>query len=196
MNIPARLSAALTCAIAIGCIAESVADAAEPALSVTTSPKKYEQKVTNGLAFAEFKGYENWEVVGLSQSDKAVAVILGNPAMIEAYKAGIPDNGKPFPNGARFAKVHWAPVKNASAPGNPTVAGALHDVDFMVKDTQRFADSGGWGYAAFKYVAESNSFTPFTEADSPPQANDAKCGLACHTVAKDRDYVFTRYSKR
>ena len=74
--------------------------------------------------------------------------------------------------------------------------GTLHDVDFMVKDSKRFADSGGWGWAAFKYDAASDTFTPATTADQPPQGNDAKCGFACHTIVKTRDYVFTDYGKR
>jgi hypothetical protein len=69
-------------------------------------------------------------------------------------------------------------------------------VDFMVKDSKRFADSGGWGYGAFKYDAASASFTPATTADAPPQANDAKCGFGCHTIVKSRDYVFTEYGSR
>jgi hypothetical protein len=76
------------------------------------------------------------------------------------------------------------------------VAGPLHDIDFMVKDAKRFADGGGWGYAAFKYDAATASFTPATTADQPPQANDAKCGSACHTIVKNRDYVFTEYGAR
>jgi hypothetical protein len=153
-------------------------------------------KVPNGLGFAEFKGYESWQLISTSQSDKAVAAILGNPAMIDAYRAGIPGNGKPFPDGAKMAKIHWAPMKNVTAPGQPTVSGALHDVDFMVKDSKRFADGGGWGYAFFKYDVASDTFAPGTTADEPPQGNDAKCGVACHTIAKDRDYVFTQYAKR
>ena len=125
-----------------------------------------------------------------------LAVIMGNPAMIAAYKAGIPDNGKPFPDGARMAKIHWVATKNATAPGTPLVAGALHDVDFMVKDSKRFADSGGWGYGAFEYEAATNSYRPGNTTDSPPQSNDAKCGAACHTVVKSRDYVFTEFPKR
>ena len=76
---------------------------------------------------------------------------------------------------------------------NTTVPASLHDVDFMVKDSKRFADSGGWGLAAFKYDAATDTFTPFTLADQPPQGNDAKCGLACRTIVKTRDYVFTDY---
>jgi hypothetical protein len=66
----------------------------------------------------------------------------------------------------------------------------------MVKDSKRFADTGGWGWAVFKYVAASGTFTPGTTADAPPQGNDAKCGFACHTIVKTRDYVFTDYGSR
>jgi len=76
------------------------------------------------------------------------------------------------------------------------VPGVLHDVDFMVKDSRRFADSGGWGYGAFKYDAASDAFTPATTADQPPQEHDAKCGFACHTIVQSKDYVFTAYPKR
>jgi hypothetical protein len=153
-------------------------------------------KVPNGLAFSDFRGYESWETISISQNGGLVATILGNPVMIDAYKAGVPGNGKPFPDGAKMAKIHWTPKKNETAPGPPTVAGPLHDVDFMLKDSKRFADSGGWGYAVFKYDAASDTFTPGTLDDKPPQGNDAKCGAACHTIVKDRDYVFTEYAKR
>ena len=156
---------------------------------------KYTVSVPGGLAFSEFQGYEGWQSISLSRSDKVVAVILGNPAMIEAYRAGIPANGKPVPDGARMAKVHWTPKPNQFFP-DATVPGELVNVDFMVKDSKRFADSGGWGYAVFDYNAASDSFTPGTKAGTPPQGNDAKCGFACHTRAKARDYVFTEYGKR
>ena len=156
---------------------------------------KYTVRVPNGLAFSEFRGYEGWQTVSLSQNEKLVAVILANPVMIEAYQAGVPGNGKPFPDGSKMAKIHWTPKKHETFP-NTTVPASLHDVDFMVKDSKRFADSGGWGWAAFKYAAASDTFTPFTTADEPPQGNDAKCGLGCHTIVKARDYVFTDYGKR
>jgi hypothetical protein len=156
---------------------------------------KYTVKVTNGLAFSEFKGYEGWQTISISQNGGLFATILGNPVMIDAYKAGVPGNGKPFPDGAKMAKIHWNPKKNEAAPGSPTVPGTLHDVDFMVKDSKRFADSGGWGWAVFDYNAASDTFTPGTLAGTPPQGNDAKCGFACHTVVKTRDYVFTEYGK-
>jgi hypothetical protein len=157
---------------------------------------KYTVKVPNGLAFSEFRGYEGWNVISISQNGELVAVILGNPAMIDAYKAGVPGNGKSFPDGAKMAKVHWNPKKNESAPGQPLVPSTLHDVDFMVKDSKRFSDSGGWGYAEFEYDAASDTFRPGTTTDDPPQGNDAKCGFACHTIATKEDYVFTKYPKR
>ncbi len=95
-----------------------------------------------------------------------------------------------------MAKIHWKAVKNPAQPGDPTVPGALDDVDFMVKDSARFADSGGWGYAVFEYDAASDSFRPGNTTDTPPQANNAKCGFACHTIVKAHDYVFTAYPKR
>ena len=72
----------------------------------------------------------------------------------------------------------------------------LQDVDFIEKDSKRFADSGGWGYAAFDYDAASDTFTPATLTDQPPQGNDAKCGFACHTIVQAKDYIFTAYGKR
>jgi len=156
---------------------------------------KYTVKVPGGLAFAEFRGYEGWQAIGISRSEKLVAIILGNPVMINAYQAGIPGNGKPVPDGAKMAKIHWTPKPNEFFP-DATVQGNLLNVDFMVKDSKRFADSGGWGWAVFDYNAASKTFTPGTTAGTPPQGNDAKCGFTCHTRAKTRDYVFTNYGQR
>jgi len=156
---------------------------------------KFIVRVPNGLAFSEFRGYEDWQVVSISQDGNLIAAILANPVMIDAYRAGVPGNGKKFPDGAKMAKIHWNPKKMETFPA-ATVPGTLHDVDFMVKDSKRFADSGGWGWAVFKYDAASDTFTPGTLADKPPQGNDAKCGFACHTIVKGQDYVFTAYGKR
>jgi hypothetical protein len=156
---------------------------------------KYTEKVPGGLAFSEFRGYESWQVVSVSQDGPLIAAILGNPVMIDAYLAGIPGNGKPFPDGAKLAKIHWNPKKMETFPA-ATVPGTQHDMDFMVKDSKRFADSGGWGWATFDYDAASDTFTPGTLASSTPQGNDAKCGFACHTSVKTRDYVFTDYGHR
>ena len=157
---------------------------------------RYTLKVPGGLAFSEFKGYETWQTISLSHNGDKLAAILGNPAMIEAFKSGIPDNGKAFPDGAKMAKIHWVTKKKEAYPAQPLVAGAFHDVDLMVKDSKRFADSGGWGYGAFEYEAASDTFRPGNASDQPPQGNDAKCGAACHTIVKTRDYVFTEFPKR
>jgi hypothetical protein len=157
---------------------------------------RYSLKVPGGLAFSEFRGYETWQVISVSHNGDKLAVILGNPMMIEAYKTGIPGNGKPFPDGAKMAKIHWLAKKKETYPSQPLVGGDLHDVDFMVKDSKRFADSGGWGYGAFEYETSSDSFRPGNTSDLPPQGNDAKCGAACHTIAASKDYIFTAYPKR
>ena len=160
-----------------------------------SAPDKYTVKVPNGLSFSEFRGYESWQVVSISQNGPHIAAILANPVMIKAYQDGAPGNGKPFPDGARLAKIHWNPKKMETFPA-ATVPGTQHDVDFMVKDSKRFAASGGWGYAVFDYDAASDTFTPGTQTDKPPQGNNATCGFACHTSVKTRDYVFTDYGHR
>jgi hypothetical protein len=152
-------------------------------------------KVPNGLAFSEFRGYEAWQVVSISQDGPLIAAILANPVMIKAYQAGVPGNGKPFPTAPSWRRSIGTRKRWRRSP-RPTVPGTQHDVDFMVKDSKRFADSGGWGYAVFEYDAASDTFTPGTMADKPPQGNDAKCGFACHTMVKTRDYVFTDYGHR
>lgn len=153
-------------------------------------------RVPGGLAFSDFKGYQDWQTVAVSQTESAMAVILANPVMIEAYRSGVPGNGKPFPDGSKIAKIHWKPVQSKDSPTPATVPGELQNVDFIEKDSKRFADSGGWGYAAFNYDAASDAFTPATAADTPPQENDAKCGFTCHTIVHAKDYIFTAYPKR
>ena len=178
-------------------------DAASPSTAVpsqtqtvTSAQDKYTLKIPNGLAFSEFRGYESWPVISISHNGGAVAAILGNPVMIDAYKAGFPGNGRPFPDGAKMAKVHWNAKVDTSEPGAPTVPGPQHDVDLMVKDSKRFADSGGWGYGVFEYDAASGTFRLGNLSDKPPQGNDAKCGFTCHTKVKTKDYVFTDYGHR
>jgi Cytochrome P460 len=163
--------------------------------SARSAQDKYSVKVPGGLAFAEFKGYESWQVISISHNGSLMAAIMGNPEMIKAYQDGIPGNGKSFPDGVKMAKIHWKPKKLETFPA-ALVPDVQHDVDFMVKDSKRFADSGGWGWAVFDYDAASGTFSPGTMADKPPQGHDAKCGFVCHTKVKDKDYVFTEYSHR
>ena len=148
---------------------------------------RYTLKVPDGLAFSEFKGYEKWQVVAVSQGGELIEVILANPLMIEAYKAGVPDNGKPFPDGSKMAKIHWNSKKSAEAPAPTLVPDSLHDVDFMVRDSKRFPQ-GNWGYAQFDYEGASDTFKPM--------GTGANCGTACHSIVTKKDYVFTTFPKR
>jgi hypothetical protein len=116
--------------------------------------------------------------------------------MINAYKQGIPVNGKPFPDGSKIAKIEWRPKKITSPPFSAntpdTVPGALTEVELIEKDNKRFTDTHGWGYAVFDYDASSGRFAPATMASKSPQGNDAKC----HTLAASPSYIFTTYPKR
>src|ERR1700721_1205378 len=118
---------------------------------------KYTLKIPGGLAFSDFKGYEDWQAVGPSQTDaqNVIRLILANPVMIDAYKQGVPGNGKPFPDGSKIAKVEWRPKKLTSPPfsaSNPdTVPGDLTQVELIEKDSMRFPDGHGWGFAMFDY---------------------------------------------
>ena len=170
--------------------------------SAQDTQDKYTLKVPGGLAFSDFKGYEDWQAVGPSHTDAAnvIRLILANPVMIDAYKQGVPGNGKPFPDGSKIAKIEWRPKKLTSPPFSAntpdTVPGDLAAVEFIEKDSKKFSDTHGWGYGMFDYDASSSKFTPATLASKPPQAHDAKCGAACHTLAASKDYIFTAYPKR
>ena len=169
------------------------------ALVVGTAILAHEERalrVPNGLVFSEFRGFEGWQLIAISQNHGKFAAILGNPVIIAAYRSGVPLNGESFPNGSKIAKIHWIPKTRDTQPGDPIVPGTLHDVDFMVKDGERFRDSGGWGWAAFEYQVKSGTFRPANSSDSPPQENDARCGYACHTIARSHDFVFTEYARR
>ena len=176
---------AATCAAAGAAIAVVLAVPGGKAIS---AQDKYTVQVPNGLAFSEFRGFEDWPTVAVSQSGDLIEVILANPIMIEAYRAGVPGNGQPFPDGSRMAKIHWNAKRSAEAPAPTTVPDTLHDIDFMVRDSKRFADTGNWGYAEFDYDAKSDTFTPL--------GSGTDCGFTCHTIVKAKDYVFTTYGKR
>jgi hypothetical protein len=163
---------------------------------------KYTLKVPGGIAFSDFKGYEDWQPVAPSLTDAAnvIRLIVANPVMIDAYKEGVPGNGKPFPDGSKIAKIEWRPKKltgppfSASTPD--TVPGELAVVELIEKDSKRFSDTHGWGYGMFDYDAASGTFAPATLASKPPVGHDAKCGAACHELAAAKDYIFTAYPKR
>jgi hypothetical protein len=170
--------------------------------SLTAQQNKDTVKVEGGLALSDFKGYENWEIVAPSYTEgaKVIRAILANPVMIKAYREGIPKNGKPFPDGSKIAKMEWEPKAITDPPFNEkipdTVAGQLKELEFIMKDSKRFPDTHGWGYAAFKYDPATDKLTPVDSTDKPPQGHDAKCGAACHELAVGSDFIFTGYPKR
>ncbi len=149
---------------------------------------KYALKTSSGIAFSDFKGYEDWAVVSSARTDEVLKVIVGNPIMIAAYKAGVPGNGQPFPDGSMIAKLQWKPKKSTEAPFAVEVPDVFSQAFLMEKDAKRFPDSGGWGYALFNYDPASDTFA----ADPSP----SDCGHACHVAVKAKDHVFHPYQKR
>jgi hypothetical protein len=151
---------------------------------------KYSLKSPSGIAFSDFRGYEDWAVVSAARTDEVLKVIVGSPAMIRAYKAGTPGNGQPFPEGSRIVKIQWKPKKSTEAPFVVDVPDVLAQVFVMEKDSKRFPKtSGGWGYAVFNYDAKSDKFSPDAKSLSD-------CGNSCHTAVKAKDYIFHPYQKR
>jgi hypothetical protein len=151
--------------------------------------EKYSLKSPSGIAFSDFKGYEDWSVVSSARTEQVLKVIVANPTMIAAYKAGIPGNGKPFPDGSKIAKLQWKPKKSTDAPFAVEVPDVFTQAFVIEKDSNRFPKSGGWGYAVFNYEAASDKF-----AADPNSPSD--CGHACHTAVKAKDYIFHPYQKR
>jgi|SRR5208283_3315376 len=150
---------------------------------------KYTLQVPNGLKFSDFRGYENWQVVAVSQTDDLLKVMVANPTMIDAYRAGIPGNGKPFPDGSKIAKIEWKPKKSTESPFSVRIPESLQDIFFIEKDVTHFPETKGWAYAAFDYNPASDEFKP--------DANGTVgCGFTCHTIVSKKDYIFTAYGKR
>src|SRR5271167_4059977 len=150
---------------------------------------KYSLKSPSGIAFSDFRGYEDWAAASSARTNELLKVIVANPTMIAAYKAGVPGNGQPFPDGSMIVKLQWKPKKDAEAPFVVDVPDVFTQAFVMEKDSKRFPKSGGWGYALFNYDAASDKFT----AD-PKSLSD--CGFACHTPVKAKDYIYHPYQKR
>ena len=155
---------------------------------IALAADKYTLQVPNGLAFSDFRGYEDWQVVSVAQMDEVLKVIVANPTMIAAYKAGVPGNGGKFPDGSRIAKIQWTPKKSTEAPFSVNVPDTLKDLFFIEKDDTRFPASGGWGYALFNYSAASDTFTP--------DGSGTDCGHVCHKAVAAKDYIFHPFQKR
>jgi hypothetical protein len=139
-------------------------------------------------------GYRDWRLISVKQLTgaegklKQLRAQLGNDLAIMAFREG----KLPFPDGAIIAALHWNEVSSDAdnqvlASGFPgaglesSFAGSAVNVQFMVKDSTKYAATGSWGYA------------DFTNGKPGDEALHAKC-FPCHQPAKDRDYVFTRYA--
>jgi hypothetical protein len=150
---------------------------------------KYSLVSPSGIAFSDFRGYEDWSAASSARQDEILKVIVANPAMIKAYKAGIPGNGQPFPEGSKIVKLQWKRKNSTEAQFAVDVPDFFTQAFVMEKDSKRFPKTGGWGYAVFNYDAATDKFT----AD-PKSLSD--CGNACHTAVKAKDYIFHPYEKR
>jgi len=139
-------------------------------------------------------GYRDWRLIsvkrlaGAEGKLKQLRAQLGNDLAMAAFR----ESKLPFPDGAMIAALHWNEdssdadnqVLAAGFPGvglASTFAGSAVNVQFMVKDSKKYAASGGWGYA------------DFTNGHPGDVALHEKC-FPCHQPAKDRDHIFTRYA--
>jgi hypothetical protein len=139
-------------------------------------------------------GYRDWRLIsvnhlaGAGGNLKQVRAQLGNDIAIEAFRTG----KLPFPDGTIVAALHWNEVSSDEnnkvlAIGFPgaglqsSVPESAVNVQFMVKDSKKYAATGGWGFA------------DFTNGKPGNEALHNTC-FPCHQPAKDRDYVFTHYA--
>ena len=150
------------------------------------SQDRFSLKAANGIAFSEFRGYDAWQLVATSQPDNAsgcgtskvgcMKAILGNATMIQAYRDGIPANGTAVPDGAVLAKIEWLQDRDEK-PYGVTVSGTQTEMSFMVKDSKRFPDTNGWGYATFVYDARP---TPSSRPQPTPPSHGRATGATPH----------------
>jgi hypothetical protein len=125
------------------------------------------------------KGYRNWQVVAPSQRDDKdeIRVILGNNIAMKAFRS----KQLPFPDGAILAKLAWMRVKSTEFP-ETFIPGVAPRIEFMVKDSKKYASTGGWGFGRF------------IDGKPADEKQHATC-WPCHVAnVKDHDFVFTRYA--
>ena len=150
---------------------------------------KYALKSPDGIAFSDFRGYEDWSTVSSAHQGEILKVIVADPKMIHSFKAGVPGNGQAFPDGSMIVKLQWSQKKDTEAQFDVDVPGVFKQAFVMEKDSKRFPKTGGWGYAVFNYDAESGKF-------SPDATSHADCGNTCHSAVKAKDYIFHPYEVR
>jgi hypothetical protein len=149
---------------------------------------KYSLISPGGIAFSDFRGYEDWTMVSTARTDKELKVIVANPIMIKAYRSGVPGNGQRFPEGSKIAKLQWTSKKSNEAPFVVDVPDVPTQAFVIEKDSKRFPTTGGWGYAVFNHDPATGKMT----AD----AAKADCGNTCHLAVKAKDYIFHPYQVR
>ncbi len=132
-------------------------------------------------------GYRDWPVISVAHEEgnlHSIGAVLGNDVAIKAYREGT----LPFPDGAIIAALHWRHTpseENNKIFGRPQsfVAGTATNVQFMVKDSKKYAATGGWGFAHFN-----------GREDKPAEKAFLKSCFPCHARCKEHDLVFTRYA--
>jgi hypothetical protein len=131
----------------------------------------------NGMTIPE--GWKNWRLIAVSQRTEngTLRGILGNSIAIDAARSG---KTNPWPEGAVLAKINWKQKTSETFPTAIVPAELIH-VDFMQKDSQRFASTGGWGWARWLGVEQK----VYDKGDVA-----AEC-MGCHGMVKGQDYVFT-----
>src|SRR5947208_12243068 len=156
--------------------------------AVAYAQDKYALKSPSGIAFSDFRGYEDWAMVSSARTDEVLKVIVANPTMIKAYKAGVPGNGQAFPEASKIVKLQWKPKKSAEAPFVVDVPDVFTQAFVIEKDSKRFPQTGGWGYSLFNYDAATGKFAAY------PATSDY--GQSCHVAVKAKDYIFHPYQTR
>ncbi len=162
------------------------------AAAAVCAQEKYSLISPGGIAFSDFRGYEDWAVVSSARTDevlKVIGVSLIRHGRFRRSRTAFRANLKPFPEGAKIGEAQWKPKKSTEAPFVVDVPDIFKQAFVMEMDSKRFSkDDGGWGYAVFNYDAASDKFT----ADSSP----VNCGTKCHVAVKAKDYIFHPYQKR
>ena len=128
-------------------------------------------------------------MVSSARTDEVLKVIVANPTMIKAYKAGVPGNGQPFPDGSKIAKLQWKPKKSTEAPFVVDVPDVFKQAFVIEKDSKRFPKSGDGDTRCSTTKPHPTSSRPI-----PPASPD--CGHACHVKVKAKDHIFHPYQTR
>src|SRR5207249_1673172 len=139
--------------------------------TAVSAQAKYSLKSPSGIAFSDFRGYEDWAVVSSARTDEVLKVIVANPTMIEAYKAGVPNNGQPFPDGSRIVKLQWKPKKSTEAPFVVDVPDVFTQAFVIEKDSKRFRKAAGGDTRCSTTKPHRTSSRPIPKA---PQTADTR----------------------